>query len=84
VSEAKDSGKLHDTDTELVAFNGEVDGGFIPIATLPSSGVELSYQLRVPFLIHDKYIKYSKKVSLGDYFVEHYITLFLHIGPINV
>jgi hypothetical protein len=67
-----------------VAFNGEVDGGFIPIATLPSSGAKLSYQLRVPFLIHAKEIKYSKRVSLGDYLVQHWITLVLHIGPINV
>jgi hypothetical protein len=83
MSEAKDSGKLRDTDAELVAFNGEVDGGFIPIAT-SSSGAELSYQLRVLFLIHAKDIKYSKRVSLGDYFVEQWITLVLHIGPINV
>jgi hypothetical protein len=33
VSDAKDSGKLHATNAELVAFNGEVNGGFIPIAT---------------------------------------------------
>jgi hypothetical protein len=84
VSETKDSGNLCDTDAELVAFNGEVDGGFIPIATSPSSGVQLRYQLRVPFLIHSKDIKYSKRVSLGDYFVEQWITLVLHIGPINV
>jgi hypothetical protein len=57
VSKAEDSLKLHDTDAELVAFNGEVDGGFIPIATSPSSGAELSYQLRVPVLIHAKNIK---------------------------
>jgi hypothetical protein len=62
VSEAKDSGKLHDTNAKLVAFNGEVDGGFIPIATSPSSGAELSYQL----LIHAKDIKYSKIVSPSD------------------
>jgi hypothetical protein len=84
VSEAKDSGKLRDTKAELVAFNGEVDGGFIPIATSPSSGAELSYQPHVPFLIHAKDIKYSKRVSLGDYFIEHWIMLVLHIGPINV
>jgi hypothetical protein len=83
-SKAKDSGKLHDTNVEMVAFNGEVDGVFIPIATSPSSGAGLSYQLRVPFLIHAKDIKYSKRVSLGDYLVEHWITLVLHIGPINV
>jgi hypothetical protein len=71
VSKAKDSGKLCDTNAKLVAFNGEVDGGFIPIATSPSSGEELSYQLHVPFLIHAKDIKYSKRVTLGDYFVEH-------------
>jgi hypothetical protein len=59
------------TNAELVAFNGEVDGGFIPIATSPSSGTKLSYQLYVPFLIHAKDIKYSKRVSFGDYFVEH-------------
>jgi hypothetical protein len=84
VSEAKNSGKLRDTNVELVVFNGEVDGGFIPITTSLSSGAELSYQLYVPFLIHAKDIKYSKRVSLGDYFVEHWITLVLHIGPINV
>jgi hypothetical protein len=84
VSEAKYSRKLRDTNAELVAFNGEVDGGFIPIATSPSSGVELSYQLRVPFLIHAKDIKYSKRLSLGNYFVEHWVMLVLHIGPINV
>jgi hypothetical protein len=84
VSEAKDSGKLCDTNAELVAFNGEVDGGFIPITTSISSEAELSYQLRVPFLIHAKDIKYPKRVSLGDYLVKHWITLVLHIGPINI
>jgi hypothetical protein len=71
VSEAKDSGKLRDTNADLVAFNGEVDDGFIPIATSPSSGAELSYQLRVSFLILAKDIKYSKRVSFGNYLVEH-------------
>jgi hypothetical protein len=84
VSEAKDSGKLRDTNAELMAFNGEVDGGFTPIATLPRSGAELSYLLCVVFLIHAKDIKYSKRVSLGDYLIEHFIMLVLHIGSINV
>jgi hypothetical protein len=64
VSKAKDSEKLCDTNAELVVFNREVDGGFIPIATSPSSGAELSYQLHVPFLIQAKDNKYSKRVSL--------------------
>jgi hypothetical protein len=84
MSEAKDSGKLHDTNAELVAFNGEVDGGFVPIATSPSSGAKLSCQLRVPFLIHAKDIKYFKRVSFGNDLVEHWTTLVLHVGPINI
>jgi hypothetical protein len=60
MSETEDSLKLHDIDAELVAFNGEVDGGLIPIVTSPSSGAKLSYQLRVPVLIHVKNIKNSK------------------------
>jgi hypothetical protein len=71
MSEAKDSGKFHNTNTELVAFNGEVDGRLISIATSPSSRPELSYQLRVPILIHAKDIKYSKRMGLGNDFVEH-------------
>jgi hypothetical protein len=67
-----------------VAFNAEVDGGLIPIFTSLSSGTELSCQLCVPILIQDKDIKYSKKVSLGNDLVEYWITLVLHIGPINI
>jgi hypothetical protein len=84
VSEAKDSGKFYNTNTELVAFNGEVDGRLISIATSPSSRAELSYQLCVPILIHAKDIKYSKRMGLGNDFVEHWITLLLHISPINI
>jgi hypothetical protein len=36
-SQSEDSRKLCDTKTESVAFNTEVDGGLIPIATSPSS-----------------------------------------------
>jgi hypothetical protein len=71
VSEAKQSGKFHNTNTELVTFNGEVDGRLISIATSPSSRAELSYQLRVPILIHAKDIKYSKRMGLGNDFVEN-------------
>jgi hypothetical protein len=84
MSQIKDSGKFHDTDVELVAFNGEVDGGIIPISTSPSSGVEPSYQLCVPILIQAKNIKGSKRMSFGDDLVEHWITLLLHICPINI
>jgi hypothetical protein len=84
VREDKDSGKFHNTNTKLVAFNGEVDGRLISIATSLRSRVELSYQLCVPILIHAKNIKYSKRMGLGNDFVEHWITLLLHISPINI
>jgi hypothetical protein len=71
VSKAKQSGKFHNTNTELVTFNGEVDGRLISIATSPSNRAELSYQLRVPILIHAKDIKYSKRMGLGNDFVEN-------------
>jgi hypothetical protein len=51
VSQSKDSRKFHDLDMELAAFDAEVDGGFIPISTSPSSGAELSYQFHIPVLI---------------------------------
>jgi hypothetical protein len=84
VSQTKDSREVHDTYTESVAFNAEVDGGLIPISTSPSSRTKLSYQLCVPILIQAKDIKYSKRVSLGNDRVEHWITLVLHIGTINI
>jgi hypothetical protein len=71
VNEAKDSGKFYNTNTELVAFNGEVHGRLISIATPPRSRAELSYQLHVPILIYTKDIKYSKRMGLGNDFVEH-------------
>jgi hypothetical protein len=84
VSQTEDSREVHDTYTESVAFNVEVDNGLIPISTSPSSGIELSCQLCVQILIQAKDIKYSKRVSLGNDLVEHWITLILHIGPINI
>jgi hypothetical protein len=84
MSQTEDNREVHDTYTELVAFNAKVDGGLIPISTSPSSGTELSYQLCVPILIQAKDIKYFKRVSLGNDLVEHWITLVLHIGPINI
>jgi hypothetical protein len=84
VSQTKDSREVHDTYTKSVAFNAGVDGGLIPISTSPSSGTELSYQLCVPILKQAKDIKYSKRVSLGNNLVEHWITLVLYIGPINI
>jgi hypothetical protein len=84
VSQTEDSREVHDTYTESVAFNAEGDGGLIPISTSPSYGTELSYQLCVPILIQAKDIKYSKRVSLGNDLFEHWITLVLHIGPINI
>jgi hypothetical protein len=71
VSQTKDSREVHDTYTESVAFNAEVDGELIPISTSSSSGTKLSYQLYVPILIQAKDIKYSKRVSLGNDLVEH-------------
>jgi hypothetical protein len=84
VSQTKDSREVHDTYTESVAFNAEVDGGLIPISTSPSNGTKLSYQLCVPILIQAKDIKYSKRVRIGNDLVEHWITLVRHIGPINI
>jgi hypothetical protein len=84
VSQIEDSREVHDTYTESVAFNAEVDGGLIPTSTSPSSGTELNYQLCIPILVQAKDIKYSKRVSLGNDLVEYWITLVLHIGPINI
>jgi hypothetical protein len=68
----------------LNRWSAEVDGGLIPISTSPNSRTELSCQLYVPILIQAKDIKYSKRVVLGNDLVEHWITLVLHIGPINI
>jgi hypothetical protein len=84
VSQTEDSREVHDTYTESVAFNAEVDGGPIPISTSPRTETELSHRLCVPILIQAKDIKYSKRVSLGNDLVEHWITLVLHICPINI
>jgi hypothetical protein len=84
VSQTEESREVHDTYTKLMAFNAEVDGGLISISTSPNSGTELSYQLCVPIFIQANDIKYSKRGSLGNDLVEHWITLVLHIGPINI
>jgi hypothetical protein len=43
VGQSKNSGKLCDTQNELVAFNAEVESRLITIATPPRSGTKLSY-----------------------------------------
>jgi hypothetical protein len=83
-SQLEDSRKLCDTKTESLAFNAEVDGGLIPITTPPSSGTELSDQFYVPVLKDAKNIKDVKCLSFGEDLVEHWITLLLHIRPINI
>jgi hypothetical protein len=82
--QSEDNGKLRDTSPVSVAFNAEVDGGLITIPTSPSSGTELGDELCVAILIHTKYVKNSKHLSLGDDLIEHMITFLLHIGPINI
>jgi hypothetical protein len=82
--QSEDSRKFRDTKTKSVALNAEVDGGIIAISTPPSSGTELSNQLSVSVLKHPKHVKDPRCLSFVDDYVEHYITLLLHIGPINI
>jgi hypothetical protein len=84
VGQSKNSGKLCDKQFKSVAFNAEVENSIITIATPPSGGTKLSYQVRVLVLIHTKQVTNSKPLSLGDNLMEHKIMLLLHIVPVNI
>jgi hypothetical protein len=83
-SKAKNDWNLCDLELEAMTLKSEVEGGIQSITTPPRSGIELSHQLRVPFLMKTKNVKYPKPLRLGDNMLKHEISLPLHVGPVHI
>jgi hypothetical protein len=83
-SKTKNDWNFCNLELEVMSLKSEVEGGIQSITTPPNSGIELSHQLCVPFLMKTENVKYPMPLRLGDNLLKHGISLPLHVGPVHI